>query len=90
MSIDDIDSLLLKEGDIVKIDNSKFELALASSCMTLKELSCKSGIRQETIARIKNSVQNPTPATVGKIAKALNVPVESLIEIDAATSDEVE
>ena len=58
--------------------------------MTLKELSCKSGIRQETIPRIKNSVQNPTPATVGKIAKALNVPVESLIEIDAATSDEVE
>lgn len=69
----------------MKINNERFELALASSCMTLKELSVKSGVRQETIARIKNSLQNPNPATVGKIARALNVDVRELIENTAAT-----
>jgi len=29
---------------------------------------------------MKRGVQNARPATVGKIAKALNVPVENLIE----------
>lgn len=72
----------------MKIDKEKLEIAMANSCMTLKELSAKSGIRQETIVRIKNSMQNPSPATVGKIAKALNISAEELVETDAATSNQ--
>lgn len=72
----------------MKINNERFEVALASSCMALKELSEKSGVRQETIARIKKSLQNPNPSTVGKIAKALGVTVQELIETEAATSNQ--
>nr|DAP92772.1 MAG TPA: Helix-turn-helix XRE-family like protein [Caudoviricetes sp.] len=89
MSIDDIDSFQRNGVKCMKINNERFEVALASSCMTLKELSEKSGIRQETIARIKKSLQNPNPSTVGKIAKALGISVEKLIETEAATSNQL-
>lgn len=69
----------------MKISKNNLEIAMAKSCITLKALSLKSGIRQETIARIKKGVQDATPATVGKIAKALGVDVEELIENTAAT-----
>jgi len=72
----------------MKIIKDKLELAMAKSCITLKELSSKSGIRQETIVRIKNDIQNAQPSTVGKLAKALNVNVEELIESEAATSNQ--
>lgn len=71
----------------MKISKTTLEVAMAESCITLKELSKKSGIRQETITRIKNGFQNANPSTVGKIAKALNVKVEELIETEAATSN---
>lgn len=64
----------------MKIDNRKLELAMASVCCTAESLSSMTGVAQATIARIKKGSQNPRPATVGKIAKALNVKVEDLID----------
>ena len=64
----------------MKIDNRKLELAMASVCCTAENLSSMTGIAQGTIARIKKGSQNPRPSTVGKIAKALNVKVEDLID----------
>ena len=64
----------------MKIDRSIFMTELARNCMTLKDLSVKSGVNTVTLARIKNGSQEPQPATIGKIAKALNITVEALIE----------
>lgn len=68
----------------MKVNSKKFEIIMANACMTFSDLSKKSGISQFTIARIKSGT-NANPATIGKIAKALNVSVEELIETTAAT-----
>lgn len=72
----------------MKIAKFNLELAMANACVTAEELSKITGISSITIARIKNGVQEARPSTVGKIAKALNVKVEELIETDAATSNQ--
>lgn len=64
----------------MKIDKKKLDLAMAENCYSAEELSNLTGISTVTIARIKNGSQRPRPATIGKIAKALNVKVEYLIE----------
>ena len=69
-----------KEVKKMKISNEKLEVAMANSCMNYKELSEATGMTQESFVRIKKGRQNPRPATVGKIAKALNVNVEDLVE----------
>lgn len=71
----------------MKVNRSKFELALANSCIRIKALSEQTGLNYSTITRIKTGAET-APATVGKIAKALDVSVEELIEHDAATSDQ--
>lgn len=64
----------------MKIDSKKFSLALAKKCMSMSEVSLASGVDTVTITRISKGTQTPRPQTVGKIAKALNVPVEDLIQ----------
>lgn len=68
----------------MNINKDKLEIAMANACVLNKELSKKSGIRQETITRMKSGA-NVSPITIGKIAKALGVRVEELIENTAAT-----
>ena len=63
----------------MNIDKSKLDLAMAKECCTAEKLAKLTGVSQVTLARIKRGVQEPRPATVGKIAKALNVQVEELI-----------
>lgn len=63
----------------MKIDRNRLNLAVAKSCMTMKDLSEASGVNVTTISRINMGKQIPSPRTIGKIAKALNVDVEDLI-----------
>lgn len=63
----------------MKISNCKFNVALANSCITMRELSELSGVNVTTLSRINSGKQIPSPKTIGKIAKALNVSVESII-----------
>ena len=70
----------LKGGENMKINSEKFELAMSNAVIGTKQLSILTDLSQETIARIKNGRQNPRPMTLGKIAKALNVKVEDLVE----------
>lgn len=65
----------------MKIDKIKMDIAMANKGYSAKELSEKCGVSQITIARLKKGVQKARPETVGKIAKALNVPVENLIDV---------
>lgn len=76
-----------KEGDNVKIDKMKLDLAMANMAYSAKELSQKCGVSQVTIVRITKGVQEARPGTVGKIAKALKVPVTDIIKNTAATID---
>lgn len=71
----------------MKINSTKLDVAMANACITTNELSNKANLNYSTLTRIKSG-SHANPATIGKIAKALNVKVEELIETDAATSNQ--
>lgn len=65
----------------------KIELAMAEACMNPYDLCRETNIPYQTYRRIVNG-GNPKPATIGKIARALNVSVQDIIENGAATPSE--
>jgi transcriptional regulator with XRE-family HTH domain len=65
---------------MLKVDKNKMVLARAQSIMTIRQLSKMSKVAASTISRIEKGHIDPNPVTVGKIAKALNVSVNELIE----------
>lgn len=69
----------------MKIDNKKLDMLMASQLLTSEKLSDISGVSQVSITRFRKGVQQPRPITVGKIAKALNVPVTDIIENNTTT-----
>ena len=66
----------------MKIDNKKLDLIMAQKCLSSEKLSQMANVSQVTIARMRNGSQKPRPMTIGKIAKALGVKVEDLIEME--------
>ena len=64
----------------MKLDVYKFEKVLADNGMTLKELYAKSNVSDRAFLNIRKGVSNPRPATIGRIAKALNVDVQDIIQ----------
>ncbi|MBO4998171.1 MAG: helix-turn-helix transcriptional regulator [Lachnospira sp.] len=66
----------------MKIDKMKIDIAMANKGYSAKELSEKCNVSQITITRLKRGVQEARPETIGKIAKALNVPVEKLVYME--------
>lgn len=69
-----------KRGEDVKLDVGKLLLAMANSCMNATELADKSKVSRGTLTKCLSGKSNPRPATIGMIAKALDVSVEDLIE----------
>ena len=63
----------------MQIDQNRLLIAVARACLTDKELCERAGIARPTLTKIKGGRRAPKPATVGKLAKALAVPVEELI-----------
>ena len=63
----------------MKIDNEKLIIALANNGMMLKDLCAKAPLSEIALRDIRQGKSNPRPATIGKIAKALNVSVEEII-----------
>ena len=74
----------------MKIDNYKLDVQMAIQGLTSVELSKVTGVSQVSIARFRRGVQQPRPATLGKIARALNVPVTDIIETATAIAKESE
>ena len=66
----------------MRISNDKLMIALANEGMLLKELAQKAGITMEALRNIRKGKSIPKPATVGKIARALNVNVQEIIMED--------
>ena len=55
-------------------------MLLARKCISGYELMQKAGLQSHTFSRIRNGFPNLRPKTVGKIAIALEVNVEDLLE----------
>lgn len=64
----------------IKIDTKKVDLLIAKMEMSAKEFSEHSHINETTLCRIRKGKQVPNIKTVGKLAKALDVDVEEIIE----------
>ena len=68
----------MKGGYNLKIDKSKLLIAMANSCMNPLNLCNVAEISYQTYQRMLK--HNAKPATIGKIARVLNVDVTELIE----------
>lgn len=64
----------------MKLSARKLNLLLANKVMPMEELVKESGVSRVTLARMKAGTQEPRPQTLGKIARALGVKVEDLLE----------
>ena len=62
------------------INKEKLQLAMANACMNITQLSEKANISRFSLKAYENRTRNPKPETVGRIAKALNVKAEDLVE----------
>ncbi len=60
----------------------KVQVLLAERCLTIKELATASGLNEVAISRILNRKTKATYATIGKLAKGLNVPAAELMTDD--------
>ncbi len=58
----------------------KFYIQLAKNELTITDLITLSGVSQKTLSSAKCGTQNPSPKTVGKLARALKCKVEDLLE----------
>jgi len=65
----------------MKINKQKLQLAMANACMNTSDLQCSSKLPRPTVNNVISG-KSVRPATVGRIAKALKVPVESLIDME--------
>lgn len=72
----------------MKISVQKLEMAMADACLLTTDLCRTAEINCSTLSRIKSG-KDANPSTVGKIAKALGVTVQELIETEAATSNQL-
>ena len=63
------------------INDTKFDIALANSGLSISEAAARAGISRQRFCAILNQKRS-TPQSVGKIAKALNVNVTEIIETE--------
>lgn len=63
----------------MRINNKKLEIAMANMCIDRLQLAEKTGLKYPTIRRATQK-DGTRPSTIGKLAKALRVEVEDLLE----------
>ncbi len=63
----------------MKVNRKKLQLAMANACLNSEDLAVKAELPRPTL---NNAItgRSVRPATIGKIAKALGVPVEQILE----------
>ena len=64
----------------MKINPMKLEIAIANSGLTMKEIQRQGRLSNITITRARNAPEKLNLFTVGKLARALGVDVEELVE----------
>lgn len=63
----------------MKVNRKKLQLAMANACLNSEDLAVKAELPRPTLNNAMTG-RSVRPATIGKIAKALGVPVEQIIE----------
>ena len=63
-----------------KLDRNKLDFALARKCYTLLDLSKKSGVCYSSLIKLSNEQMRLTTRTLGKIANALDIKPESIVQ----------
>lgn len=63
----------------MKANRRKLELAMANACMSSGDLQKASGLRRPTLNNVITG-RGVRPDTIGKVAKALGVEVEEILE----------
>ena len=53
---------------------------MANACLSMDDLAALAEVSRVSISKYLSGKRQPKPKTVGKIAKALNVPVTEIIE----------
>ena len=66
----------------MKVNKKKLQLAMANACLNMDDLATMANVSRISIAKYLSGLRNPKPKTIGKIAKALNVPVESIVDLE--------
>ncbi|HJC43385.1 MAG TPA: helix-turn-helix transcriptional regulator [Candidatus Mediterraneibacter gallistercoris] len=65
----------------MRINDTKFDLALANSGLTIGQAADRAGISRQRYTTILNQ-KRVTPQAAGKIAKGVGVTVEQIIEAE--------
>lgn len=65
----------------MKIDNAKFEIALARSGLTIGQAAERAGVSRQRFSMILNQ-KRVTPQSAGKIARGVGVDVTEIIEAE--------
>lgn len=63
----------------MKVSKLKLQLAMARACMTVRDISKKCGVSSRVLANWGKNELNPK--VIGKVAKALDIPVEELLDM---------
>ena len=63
----------------MKVNKAYLDLAMMRACMNPKEISDRAGISYPAFVRARNQ-ESVKPATIGRIAKALNIDPGEIIE----------
>ena len=65
----------------MKINDTKFEIALANSGLTIGQAAARAGISRQRFSLILNQ-KRVTPQAAGKIARGVGVDVTEIIETE--------
>lgn len=65
----------------MKANRKKLELAMARACMSTGDLVKKSAMPRPTVSNVIGG-RDVRPATIGKIARALDVDVADILEVE--------
>lgn len=65
----------------MRINDNKFEIALANSGLTIEQAAVRAGISRQRYAMILNQ-KRVTPQAAGKVARSLGVDVTEIIETE--------
>ena len=63
-----------------KIDTEKLDVLIAKKGLMLKDIAHDSGLSTNSFRNIRQGKSTPRLATIGRIAKALNVDVQDIIQ----------
>lgn len=70
----------MERGEKMKFDKDKLLILMAEQELNPYDLCKLSGVAYQTYLKVSKGKAKPKPATIGKIAKALNVKVQDLLK----------